>query len=166
MWRYTRMINVLFARMETQAEEENVSLDGEHQQKGSVIANGETEAKLSPENAPGKLKLSLRNRRGKAIRVTDDRCFDREAGGDGVDVCRHRLRKIMLEDVTSSDTTDDILAKYRRKPSAASDTASVESNQSRTKEVEDERLSIDPNNVELSYAFADAKRKLRMVLST
>ncbi|KAL0133577.1 hypothetical protein PUN28_000958 [Cardiocondyla obscurior] len=119
----------------------------------------------------GKLKLSLRNRRGKAIRGTDDRCFDREAGGDGVDICRHRLRRIMSEDVTSSgniagDTTDDILAKYRRKPSAASDTASVESNQSRTKEVEDERLSIDPNNVELSYAFADAKRKLRMVLST
>ncbi|XP_011863145.1 PREDICTED: GTPase-activating protein and VPS9 domain-containing protein 1 isoform X3 [Vollenhovia emeryi] len=119
----------------------------------------------------GKLKLSLRNRRGKAIRGTDDRCFDREAGSDGVDMCRHRLRRIMSEDVTSSgnvagDTTDDILAKYRRKPSAASDTASVESNQSRTKEVEDERLSIDPNNVELSYAFADAKRKLRMVLST
>lgn len=65
------------------------------------------------------------------------------------------------------DTTDDILAKYRRKPSAASDTASVESNQSRTKEsTEDERLLIDPNNIELSYAFADAKRKLRMVLST
>ncbi|XP_026825737.1 GTPase-activating protein and VPS9 domain-containing protein 1 isoform X3 [Ooceraea biroi] len=119
----------------------------------------------------GKLKLSLRNRRGKAIRGTDDRCYDREAGGDGVDMCRHRLRRIMSEEVTSSgngagDTTDDILAKYRRKPSAASDTASVESNQSRTKEVEDERLSIDPNNVELSYAFADAKRKLRMVLST
>lgn len=65
------------------------------------------------------------------------------------------------------DSTDDILAKYRRKPSAASDTASIESNQSRTKETtEDERLLIDPNNVELSYAFADAKRKLRMVLST
>lgn len=60
------------------------------------------------------------------------------------------------------------MAKYRRKPSAASDTeASVESNQSRTKEpTEDERLLIDPNNVELSYAFSDAKRKLRMVLST
>lgn len=59
------------------------------------------------------------------------------------------------------------MAKYRRKPSATSDTASIESNQSRTKETaEDERLSIDPNNVELSYAFADAKRKLRMVLST
>ncbi|KAM0728580.1 GTPase-activating protein and VPS9 domain-containing protein 1 [Formica fusca] len=119
----------------------------------------------------GKLKLSLRNRRGKAIRGTDERCYDREAAGDGVDICRHRIRRIMSEDVTSSgnvagDTIDDILAKYRRKPSATSDTASVESNQSRTKEVEDERLSIDPNNVELSYAFADAKRKLRMVLST
>lgn len=65
-----------------------------------------------------------------------------------------------------ADTTDDILAKYRRKPSANSDTASVESTQSRTKEVEDERLFIDPNNVEMSFAFADAKRKLRMVLST
>ncbi|XP_077263085.1 uncharacterized protein LOC143897951 isoform X2 [Temnothorax americanus] len=39
------MINVIFARMETQAEEEIVRLDGEHQQEGSVIANGETEAK-------------------------------------------------------------------------------------------------------------------------
>ncbi|XP_024878185.1 brefeldin A-inhibited guanine nucleotide-exchange protein 1-like isoform X1 [Temnothorax curvispinosus] len=43
----TQMINVIFARMETQAEEENVRLDGEHQQEGSVIANGKTEAELS-----------------------------------------------------------------------------------------------------------------------
>lgn len=43
----------------------------------------------------------------------------------------------------------------------------MESNQSRTKEsTEDERLLIDPNNIEISYAFSDAKRKLRMVLST
>lgn len=49
----------------------------------------------------GKLKLSLRNRRGKSLRGTDDR-YDREAGGDGVDICRHRLRRIMSEDVTSS----------------------------------------------------------------
>nr|XP_034194503.1 GTPase-activating protein and VPS9 domain-containing protein 1 [Osmia lignaria]XP_034194504.1 GTPase-activating protein and VPS9 domain-containing protein 1 [Osmia lignaria] len=121
----------------------------------------------------GKLKMSLRNRRGKTIRGTEDigRCYDRESTGDNVDVGRHRLRRIMSEDVTSTsnvaDSTDDILAKYRRKPSAASDTASIESNQSRTKEsTEDERLLIDPNNIELSYAFADAKRKLRMVLST
>lgn len=50
----------------------------------------------------GKLKLSLRNRRGKTIRGTDDRCYDREAAGDGVDICRHRIRRIMSEDVTSS----------------------------------------------------------------
>ncbi|XP_076233243.1 GTPase activating protein and VPS9 domains 1 isoform X2 [Calliopsis andreniformis] len=127
----------------------------------------------------GKLKMSLRNRRGKAIRGTDDvvgRCYDRETGRDSIDASsRHRLRRIMSEDATSTgnvnatgnDSTDDILAKYRRKPSATSDTASIESNQSRAKETtEDERLLIDPNNVELSYAFADAKRKLRMVLST
>ncbi|XP_058798185.1 receptor-mediated endocytosis protein 6 homolog isoform X2 [Phymastichus coffea] len=120
----------------------------------------------------GKLKLSLRNRRGKSIRHPE---YERGLSDAGNDVStgegRHRLRRIMSEDVTStcstnSDTTDDILAKYRRKPSANSDTASVESTQSRTKEVEDERLFIDPNNVEMSFAFADAKRKLRMVLST
>ncbi|XP_024887341.1 brefeldin A-inhibited guanine nucleotide-exchange protein 1-like isoform X1 [Temnothorax curvispinosus] len=43
----TQMINVIFARMETQAEEENVRLDGEHQQESSVIANGTTGAELS-----------------------------------------------------------------------------------------------------------------------
>lgn len=115
-----------------------------------------------------KFKMSLRNRRGKSPRGGDDaRCYD-EADGD---VGRHRLRRIMSEDTTSTinvngDSTDDILAKYRRKPSTTSDTASVESSQSRTKEAEDERLLIDINNVELSFAFADAKRKLRMVLST
>ena len=30
---------------------------------------------------------------------------------------------------------------------------------------EDERLFIDPANIEASYAFMDAKRKLRLVLS-
>lgn len=53
----------------------------------------------------GKLKMSLRNRRGKMIRSTDDnisRCYDREEGGDRVDVGRHRLRRIMSEDVTST----------------------------------------------------------------
>ncbi|XP_012287140.1 GTPase-activating protein and VPS9 domain-containing protein 1 isoform X2 [Orussus abietinus] len=120
----------------------------------------------------GKIKMSLRNRRGKALRGTDElnRCYDREAGGDGIDIGRHRLRRIMSEDTSAtsinSDSTDDILAKYRRKPSTTSDTASVETSQSRTKEAEDERLTIDPNNVEMSFAFADAKRKLRMVLST
>ncbi|XP_043477081.1 GTPase-activating protein and VPS9 domain-containing protein 1 isoform X1 [Leptopilina heterotoma] len=121
----------------------------------------------------GKLKMTLKNRRGKSLRGADDlsRCYERDSGTDGIDINRHRLRRIMSEDPSASgsthnDSTDDILAKYRRKPSANSDTASVESTQSRTKEIEDERLLIDPNNIEMSFAFIDAKRKLRMVLST
>lgn len=48
----TQMINVIFARMETQAEEENVRIDGEHQQQeAAVIANGDAEAELNAENA-------------------------------------------------------------------------------------------------------------------
>ena len=52
----------------------------------------------------GKLKMSLRNRRGKMVRGTDDigRCYDREAMGDNIDIGRHRLRRIMSEDVTST----------------------------------------------------------------
>lgn len=52
----------------------------------------------------GKLKMSLRNRRGKSLRGADDigRCYDRDAGGDGVDVGRHRLRRIVSEDTTST----------------------------------------------------------------
>jgi hypothetical protein len=69
------------------------------------------------------------------------------------------------------DTTEDILAKYRRKPSASGDsTASEPGTELKAPqlvgEVEDERLSMDPANIEASYAFIDAKRKLRMVLST
>lgn len=69
------------------------------------------------------------------------------------------------------DTTEDILAKYRRKPSASGDsTASEPGTELKAPqlvgEVEDERLSMDPANIEASYAFNDAKRKLRMVLST
>ncbi|XP_014298112.1 GTPase-activating protein and VPS9 domain-containing protein 1 [Microplitis demolitor] len=120
-----------------------------------------------------KFKMSLKNRRGKSPRDTDElgRCYDREIGGDGIEVGRYRLRKIMSEDTASNaniniDSTDDILAKYRRKPSIVCDTISSDNSQIRPKETEDERLTIDPNNVESSFAFSDAKRKLRMVLST
>jgi hypothetical protein len=69
------------------------------------------------------------------------------------------------------DTTEDILAKYRRKPSASGDSTASETGTELKApqlvgEVEDERLSMDPANIEASYAFIDAKRKLRMVLST
>jgi len=46
----TQMINVIFARMETQAEEESVKIEAEHQQDTSAVPNGETETELM-ENA-------------------------------------------------------------------------------------------------------------------
>lgn len=51
----TQMINVIFARMETQAEEENMKIDGEHQQEaaGTAVVNGEVEAELNSESATG-----------------------------------------------------------------------------------------------------------------
>ncbi|XP_044595609.1 GTPase-activating protein and VPS9 domain-containing protein 1 isoform X2 [Cotesia glomerata] len=120
-----------------------------------------------------KFKMSLKNRRGKSLRETDElgRCYDRDIGADGIDVGRYKLRKRMSEDITTNannnvDSTDDILAKYRRKPNVVYDTVSADNSQIRPKETEDERLSIDSNNVESSFAFSDAKRKLRMVLST
>lgn len=73
-----------------------------------------------------------------------------------------------------TDTSDDILAKYRRKVSVEGEEGSKGS-KGREREQElletrdasdDERLVIDPNRVEASYAFADAKKKLRLVLST
>ncbi|XP_014203892.1 GTPase-activating protein and VPS9 domain-containing protein 1 isoform X2 [Copidosoma floridanum] len=162
----------------TGAIPKSISFDMTAERGDKELLDDEQKAKRGFFN---KLKQSLgRNRRGKSLRGSDElaRCYDRglsdsgnEFGGSGGSDGRHRLRRIMSEDTTStcsinSDTTDDILAKYRRKPSTNSDTASVESSQSRTKEIEDERLFIDPNNVELSFAFTDAKRKLRMVLST
>lgn len=50
----TQMINVIFSRMESQAKEESVKIDGEPQQEAggsTVVANGETETESSTENA-------------------------------------------------------------------------------------------------------------------
>ncbi|XP_021936373.1 receptor-mediated endocytosis protein 6 homolog isoform X2 [Zootermopsis nevadensis] len=105
-------------------------------------------------------KLSFKSRRVKSLRGSDD--FGNRWRG-------------MSEDVRSThncnDTTEDILAKYRRKPSAGGDsTVSEPGTELKAPqlvgEVEDERLRMDPTNIESSYAFIDAKRKLRMVLST
>lgn len=81
------------------------------------------------------------------------------------------------------ESSDDILAKYRNKTSTTQQLQSSESvvtngtaivafnlaeeqSAEEDDEEEDDRQHIDPMNVESSYAFADAKRKLRLVLST
>jgi hypothetical protein len=81
----------------------------------------------------------------------------------------------------ATESSDDILAKYRSKGSnltgqgdvsASNGTQSMvafnvaEEHSVDEDEGEDERQHIDPLNIESSYAFADAKRKLRLVLST
>ncbi|XP_034234553.1 GTPase-activating protein and VPS9 domain-containing protein 1 [Thrips palmi] len=124
------------------------------------------------------LKLTFKNRQRKTLnRSGDDMSRDEGGYGDGSHL---RLRRGLSEDSkgTYSESSEDILAKYRRKPSTGADSAASESSarvpasaaslSEREGEPEgsDERLFIDPNNVEASYAFKDAKRKLRMVLST
>ncbi len=85
-----------------------------------------------------------------------------EGGTDG-----HNLRRS-----ASDETSDDILAKYRKKvvtnqadSNADSVDGAAELRQSGSIEEMDERLVIDPRNIEGSYAFQDAKRKLRLMLS-
>lgn len=66
------------------------------------------------------------------------------------------------------------MAKYRRKATSntSGDTSKVIKSGSAEQPInssfvgDDERLVIEPGRVEVSYAFADAKKKLRLVLST
>ena len=71
---------------------------------------------------------------------------------------------------TRSDAAEDILAKYRPKVTTNGSSIvafnSTQEHSDEDAEEEDERQHIDPTNIESSYAFADAKRKLRLVLST
>ena len=94
-----------------------------------------------------------------------------------------QLRRSVSEEARTAmatESSDDILAKYRTKGSTLPHQGDVSSNGTQSMvafnlaeehsadedEGEDERQHIDPLNIESSYAFADAKRKLRLVLST
>lgn len=114
---------------------------------------------------------------------TKDRSIDHpDSGSFGYN---RQLRRSASEEartaVLATETSDDILAKYRTKGStlpAQGDVVSSNGSHSMVafnlteehsvddSEDEDERQHIDPLNIESSYAFADAKRKLRLVLST
>jgi len=77
--------------------------------------------------------------------------------------------------VCDSVTSDDILAKYRKPPSnkssdsiTAGPAAAADSvTKSKEKSVVDDELPLyDSNNLEMCQAFLDAKKKLRLILST
>ena len=102
----------------------------------------------------------------------EDSCVAVAEGGSSSAELRHQ---------GSDETSDDILAKYRKKVShsdSAPDSSasapdvfdgaaafSASRNENAEDEEADDRQIIDPKNVEASYAFQDAKRKLRMMLS-
>ncbi len=67
----------------------------------------------------------------------------------------------------TSETSDDILAKYRKQPVPAEVANQVkEKAEVRDESDSDSTPAYDPNNLENCKAFLDAKKKLRMVLST
>lgn len=101
------------------------------------------------------------------------RSSERLTSDDSFNIPEHEEGPI-LRRVASDETSDDILAKYRKKAAAQVDSApdSTASNDCGDgggelilNEEQDERLVIDPSNIEGSYAFQDAKRKLRLMLS-
>ena len=112
-----------------------------------------------------------------------------QTDGSSTYAYNRQLRRSASEEVRNAiinnETSDDILAKYRTKvtvlqhnsdgssggvngttPSMVAFNLTEEHSTAEEEEDEDERQHIDPANIESSYAFADAKRKLRLVLST
>ena len=82
------------------------------------------------------------------------------------------LRRASSDDTAASagETSDDILAKYRKKPLAEDKVdgiADMEVEESRrAQEEQDVPLhEMDRDNLEVSFVFQDARRKLRLVLS-
>jgi len=90
-------------------------------------------------------------------------------------------KEFLCEYVICKVTSDDILAKYRKHPTATkqsadpnvtpgpgSTSAATADTVARNKEkvVEDETPVYDSNNLELCQAFLDAKKKLRLILSS
>jgi len=97
----------------------------------------------------------------------------RSASVKSDDFGRHAVEEIPegaesneLRRTASDETSDDILAKYRKKNDATdAPTGELVSLATEDTSPPDERQVIDPQNVEASYAFEGAKRKLRLMLS-
>ncbi|KAI0228188.1 GTPase-activating protein and VPS9 domain-containing protein 1 [Lamellibrachia satsuma] len=131
----------------------------------------------------GRRKLSKqfdRDEMGKL--VTQSMEIDKGAGGDGnYDVLRPMSAPSALEESLgresevlpgsspAQETSDDILAKYRNPKPA--ETVDQPSNQRQSRlpsavDDDDDSIAYDPVNLETCKAFVDAKKKLRLVLST
>ncbi|CAL4099243.1 unnamed protein product, partial [Meganyctiphanes norvegica] len=111
-----------------------------------------------------------RRKPGSGTRTGEELPFVRP-GVVGQDVSVRRTHSEDSRPPIIEESSDDILARYRsKKPNIETsepDSGIVTSDQGidMVKTEDDERLYVDPTNIEASYAFADAKRKLRLVLS-
>ena len=64
------------------------------------------------------------------------------------------------------ESSEDILEKYRKKPEEdKADSGALGLNPRHDEEVFDPTQKIDRENIEASFVFQDARRKLRLVLS-
>ncbi|CAB3384514.1 Hypothetical predicted protein [Cloeon dipterum] len=111
------------------------------------------------------IKLPFKSRGRKSTRASHEEI---RGNGDSNDAVFRNRRK---GDENNLMDSEEILAKYRRKPGGQPSCLRQDSKEGRENgidedEAEDEHLHIDPLHPELSYAFADAKRKLRLVLCT
>ncbi len=141
--------------------------------------------KIGKSSRGGGSTTSSSNSRSGSVKSENDGVVGARAGeglSGGEDPLNIGENAAVLRRAASDETSDDILAKYRKKSgnppaavvaaAAAGFHSSVEADGSMeanngddSGEPVDERLLIDRMNVEDSYAFQDAKRKLRLVLS-
>ncbi|XP_050544818.1 GTPase-activating protein and VPS9 domain-containing protein 1 [Daktulosphaira vitifoliae] len=111
------------------------------------------------------LKISFKNRRGKYYR-NDELGYDQLQGCSSSNVNDSTLSTNIAENVLLNESSEDILAKYRKKPNTI--TPENSSNQKLGSTINEEDSSSELNkNIDLeSSSFDNAKKKLRLVLST
>jgi len=126
-------------------------------------------------------KLPKIGRRGGGGRSSKSEEYHRSGDnhsltGDAFNIPEHAegpcLRRAVSDEsktptIPNMETSDDILAKYRKKPVEDKvDGGEIEMLQQREQEEElDPLQQMDTENIEASYVFQDARRKLRLVLS-
>ncbi|GAB1604956.1 GTPase-activating protein and VPS9 domain-containing protein 1-like isoform X2 [Argonauta hians] len=98
-------------------------------------------------------------------------CGDAFDGGGNGNLAGACVGNMAGKNFVCPETGDEILAKYRRKPNLPSSQSldMTDDNQKDKNPMKDEQINeviyYDHNNLENCFAFADAKRKLRLVLS-
>ncbi|XP_022162230.1 GTPase-activating protein and VPS9 domain-containing protein 1 [Myzus persicae] len=112
-------------------------------------------------------KISFKNRRGKWYR-NDELGYDPLQGCSNSSGNELMLNNNLSENLLLDESSEDILAKYRKKPSNILSTNEKNSSQKSgtSKNDEDSMLELNQNIDFEKYSFDDAKKKLRLVLST